>query len=410
LAFLVSVGLVGFSCAALAEEALADAGKGARFGAEWRTLPALDPDYEVVQLTTSDDLDNKSYLDVNPYVPSLNSVVFMSERSGHENLYLMSLDNGKFVQLTDSDDIDGDHANVSPATEEVIYLEDQTFTSVSLRAPYRERKIRTVADKYDVRGIPSLTSDGKKIASSLYDEQERRSSLVLIDVRTGELETVKKLDGKIDHVLINPVHGDTLLFHVAHEDQIGLVDIASKKKTMLTDSSDHGAHPFWLSNGRDAAFAQRINGDTPEQVVTYNIRKNDFFSYDILEYSNHFAMNPARTIIQGDGGKEERYIYYYYIRSGTNRVDTVKMFKHRSTSKTESVHPHAAFINDTDLIFNSDADGDGNVYLLREKYPAGRGGGARCSGPPTRRFLPSGSVSAFSTPGGPHSARPRTRR
>ena len=43
------------------------------------------------------------------------------------------------------------------------------------------------------------------------------------------------------------------------------------------------------------------------------------------------------------------------------------MFKHRSTSVTESVHPHAAFINDTDLIFNSDAAGNGDVYLLREK-------------------------------------------
>jgi hypothetical protein len=79
-------------------------------------------------------------------------------------------------------------------------------------------------------------------------------------------------------------------------------------------------------------------------------------------------MNPAQTIIQGDGHKDSTpYIYYYYIKPGTNKVDTVKMFKHRSTSNTESVHPHAAFINDTDLIFNSDADGNGNVYLLRKK-------------------------------------------
>ncbi|WP_329791164.1 hypothetical protein V1227_04400 [Lentzea sp. DG1S-22] len=138
----------------------------------------------------------------------------MSERDGHENLYLMSLDNGKFVQITDSDDIDGEHANVSPATEEAFYVEDRTFTSVSLRAPYREKKIRTVPDRYGIKGIPSLASDGGTIAASLHDEDEDRSSLVVIDVRTGGMETVKKIDGKVDHVLINPVHGDTLLYHL----------------------------------------------------------------------------------------------------------------------------------------------------------------------------------------------------
>lgn len=368
-AFLVSVGMLGFSCAALAEGSVADSGKGARFGAEWRILPALEPDYEVVQLTTSKELDNKMYLDVDPYVPSLNSVLFMSRRNGHENLYLMSLDNGKFVQVTDSDDIEGDHANVSPETEEAFYFDnDRTLTSVSLRAPYREKKIRTFSDEYDVKGTPSLTSDGKTIAVSLYDRGEKRSSLVLVDVRTGELDTVKKIDGEVDHVLINPVHGDTLLYHLLGESQIGLVNIDTKKKTMLTGSSDSGTHPFWVSNGRDAAFVQQRQGDTPQQVVTYNIRKEEFFSYDIRDSSNHFAMNHAQTIIQGDGHADSApYIYYYYIKPGTNKVDTVKMFKHRSTSHSESVHPHAAFINNTDLIFNSDADGNGNVYLLRKK-------------------------------------------
>ena len=360
--------MFGFPHFALAEESAPDSGKGARFEAEWKTLPALDGDYEVVQLTTSKALDNKMYLDVKPYVPSLNSVVFMSNRDdGHENLYLMSLDSGKFVQLTDSHDIDGDHANVSPATEEAFFVENRTFTRVSLRAPYEEKKIRTVSDKYDVKGIVALTSDGKTIVSSLYDEGENRSSLVMIDVRTGELDTVKKIDGRVDHVLINPVYGDTLLYHVYGEDQIGLVDIGTKKKTLLTDSNDHGVHPFWEAGGRDAAFAQRAQGDTPEQVVTYNIRKERFFSYDIREYSNHFAMNPAQTIIEGDGGSEKPYIFYYKIKPGTNKVDTVKMFKHRSSSASESVHPHAAFINDTDLIFNSDADGNGNAYLLKRK-------------------------------------------
>jgi hypothetical protein len=53
------------------------------------------------------------------------------------------------------------------------------------------------------------------------------------------------------------------------------------------------------------------------------------------------------------------------LEGTSTKVDTGKMCKHRSSSTTKSLHPHAAFINDTDLIFNSEADG--NVYLLRQK-------------------------------------------
>ncbi|HUQ56491.1 hypothetical protein [Lentzea sp.] len=148
----------------------------------------------------------------------------------------------------------------------------------------------------------------------MYDEDEERSSLVLIDMRTGELETVKKIDGKVDHVLINPVRGDRLLYHLLDEDRIGLVTIDTKKKTMLTDSNDHGAHPFWVSNGRDAAFAQRAQGETPEQVVTYNIRKVEFFSYDIRERSKHFAMNPAQTIHPGRRARRLGAAHHPFIR------------------------------------------------------------------------------------------------
>ncbi len=367
LVLLISMSIMGIPHTSYAEDSTSQDGKGARYNAEWRTLPALNSGYEVVQLTTSDALDNKMYLDVNPYVPALDSVVFMSDRNDSENLYLMSLENGSFVQLTDSDDLDGDHSNVSPATEEAFFREGRTFKKVSLHPPYKEKEIYTVADKFDIKGIVSLSSDGKTMASSLYDEEEERSSLVIIDVATGSMERVKRIDGKVDHVLINPVHGDTLLYHVYGENEIGIVDIATKSKKVLTDSGDHGVHPFWGANGLNAAYALRKRNDTPEQVVTYNIRAERYVKYDILKYSNHFAMNPAQTRIQGDGSPDDRYIYYYEIDPGTNKVDPRKMFKHRSSSNEEEVHPHAAFITNTDLIFNSDADGSGDAYLLRKK-------------------------------------------
>lgn len=355
------------------EASPSDGEKGTRYESEWKTLPALDSDYKVIQLTTSKALDNKMYLDVNPYVPSMDSIVFMSERNQKDdaqNLYLMSLDDGSFVQLTDSDNMDGNHANVSPETEEAFFREGRTIKKVSLHSPYKEKTIYTVDDKYDIAGIVSLTADGKTIALSLYDDKEDESTLVTIDVAKGDLEKIKGVDKKVDHVLINP-DGTKLLYHVYKEGIIGLVDIETKSKKILTDSDEEGVHPFWAGNGLDAAYAQRENGDSPEKVVNFNTRTEKYTKYKIEKYSNHFAMNPSQTIIEGDGNGEgssdNHYIYYYKIEPGSNTPDVKKMFEHGSTSHTEQVHPHAAFINNTDLIFNSDASGNGDAYLLKKK-------------------------------------------
>jgi hypothetical protein len=370
LVLLIAAGMLGAPQVSYA--AAVPSGKGTHYDAEWKTREALDPDYEVLQLTTSDALDNKMYLDVNPYVPSLNSVVFNSTRHDDdrdddaENLYLMSLDDGTFVQLTDSDDIDGDHANVSPETEEAFFREGRTLKRVSLREPYREREIVTVDDRFDVKGILDVTTDGKTLAASLYDEDEDRTTLVTVDVGSGDMRTVKKIDHRVDHVLINPLYGDTLLYHVYEEHEIGVVDIDTGDKRVLTVPGDHGVHPFWQEDGVHAAYVDKTHD--PRQIVSYDIRSEGFVIYDLPVDGNHFAMNPAQTILQSDGIKDkDNYIYYYKINPDDNTLDAKRMYKHDSSSDEESVHPHAAFINNHDLIFNSDRDDSGDVYLLRRK-------------------------------------------
>ena len=362
LVLLVALGMVSVPQASYA----APSDKGKHYDAEWKTRDALDPDYEVKQLTTSKALDNKMYLDVDPYVPSLDSVVFNSDRDdGEENLFLMSLHDGKFVQLTDSDGIDGDHANVSPKTEEAFFREGRTFKRISLREPYEEKEIRTVNDRFDPKGIMSLTSDGKAFAVSLYDEDADRSTLAVIDVKSGEMDRVKEIDGRVDHLLINPEYGDTLLYHIYKEHEIGIVDIESGKKKILTKSGDHGVHPFWGANGVAAAYNEKNHN--PRQIVTYNIRNERYVRYDIPEDGNHFAWNPAQTILQSDGSGGDRYIYYYKINPDNDTVDSKKMYKHDGSFDEEAVHPHAAFINNHDLIFNSDRADNGDVYLLKKK-------------------------------------------
>ncbi|NBH09520.1 hypothetical protein [Amycolatopsis sp. SID8362] len=309
------------------------------------------------------------YLDVNPYVPTLNSIVFMSDRDGSQNLYLMSLSDGSFVQLTNHDDIDASHSGISPATEEVFFREGQTVKKVSLRAPYEEEEVYTVDDQYEIKGSLSMGPGGNKFALSLYNKNGY-STLATIDTARSTLEEVRKIKGAVDHVLINPVYGNTLLYHTYDRNQIGLVNIETKQEKVLTKPGDHGTHPFWEHNGQAAGYvlknAREARG-SQEKVVTYSIQAAGYSNYPLTRYSNHVAMNPSGTWIQGDGGPSDRYIYYYVINPRNNTVARQTMFKHDSTSSNELWHPHATFINDTDVIFNSDKDNpgkSGDIYLL----------------------------------------------
>lgn len=460
---------------------------------------AADDGYEIVQLTTDEAMDTKMYLRTTTYVPSLDSIVFMSERVDRaQNLFLMSLeDDGTFVQLTDSEDpepkdpddckdddekdkkdkkdedcdnereIDADHANVSPVPgAEAVYFrqnakdwEDgngqQVIKRVSLRSAedYEETIIYQQENGWwDLKGTPSLSSDGKTLVTFEHcsDKKECKkdydhSRIVTIDLTGDEHEktTVAQVEGKGDHLWINPVHGDTVLYHVLIGDkepckkgddcdaEVGLVDIDSGVVTVLSDEDElgHGVHPFWRpaedparpDDGYIAGYMYKHDDECgkkghprkchedeepeePNKVVTYDIRNleddGDFDEDDLVEhalpddeYSSHMAMSSTGDLLQGDGGTSSGEDYHYFYENlepeGGEMDPGVKMFEHGSCKDHgEQVHPHADFINRSDLLFNSDEffihhpeeDGDdceknvddeddGNVFLLRKKVP-----------------------------------------
>lgn len=349
--------------------------KGKMMPSEWKMLAAMVPDYEVMQLTTSKATDCKLYLNVNPYVANLNAIVFMSTRNGYENLYLLSLKNGTIIQLTDSKAMDGGHANVSAATNTAFFKEDNTIKSVSLIPPYNESVIYSVDTDYDIVGTIAVSSNGQLLGISVYNSDKNVSVLALIDVNNKTLQKVLKDQGKITHVAFNPEYSNKFLYYIDLNDKdddgyMVVVDTNGDNKTILNKLGKHVTHSFWFPDGVTAAYVLKEvkSIDSPhEEIVSYNTATDKYVYYILPNYGNHFAINPSQTIFQGDGGPSDRYIYYFAINPINNKLTATKMFWHNSSSSSQLWHPHAIFINDTDLIFNSDADGNGNVYLLRKK-------------------------------------------
>lgn len=352
----------------LALSSLVYAGKGKTYPSEWKILPALIQDFEVVKLTSNKATDSKLYLNVNPYIPKKNSILFMSERDGYDNLYLLSLKDGKIVQITASKKMDGGHVGVSAVREKAFFREDDVVKSVDLNPPYAEENVYEVKeDNFRISGQISVSPDGYGLTFALYDEDKKISQVVTVDVNEHSAKKVRKEKGRVDHVIFNPIHGDKLLYHVYEKNTVGVVDLNTAQTTVIS-ANVHAVHSFWFSDGITAAYVLKdLDGPVSEQIVGYNTSTKQYIKYDLPYYGNHFAMNPAGTILQGDGNPSDPYITYFYIDHNTQKLNPVKMFKHNSSSTNEDWHPHGVFINDTDLLFNSDAAGNGDVYLLRKK-------------------------------------------
>lgn len=347
------------------------AGKGQYYPPEWRVLPALVSHYEVVQLTNSTSTDSKMYLNVDPFVPALKATVFMSRRDGNSNLYLLSLVNGGITQVTASKILDAAHANVATDAALAFYREVRTIKSVNLYSPFVERKIYEFSSSESISGTLSTTSDGRKLAVALYREKKKDSIIGTIDVATKAFTEVYKSNGRIDHVMINPVYYDHLLYHV-FEGDVAVANTKTSQGVIIghETKSEHVVHPFWFPDGITAAYVLKYtnqDNETREKIITYNTQTKEYGYYKINPRGNHFAVNPATTFLQNDGEPKDKSIYYYPLKPGNDQPVAIRMFAHNSSSSDELWHPHGVFINDTDLLFNSDMGGKGNVYLLRKK-------------------------------------------
>lgn len=331
--------------------------KGKKFPKEWKTLPALDPNFEVMQLTTSKAMDSKLYLKINPYVPSLNSVVFNSDRSGEENLFLMSLETGEITQITEGK-LTADHAGVAGDAEMAFYRAGKSVYSVNLNPPYNETKIITIDSPYRFSGEINTTPNGKFLSLALYDEGKKKSIAIVIDVDKKSYSKIWEEEGigRIDHNAIN-INGTHLLYHVYETRKIVVVDIAAKKGVTV---GTNGVHPFWFYDSKRVAFR------TGKDMIVYDVEKKKSEALSLSVSGNHFAINPSGTMFQGDGHPKDPFIYFYPY-TGSTKLTGVKMFRHGSSSTKELWHPHAHFIGENRLMFSSDVDGNSNVYLLQPK-------------------------------------------
>jgi oligogalacturonide lyase len=363
--------------------------KGKVYPDEHKVLKAEESGFQVLQLTTNAADDSGLYFTNRSFVPDENGLVFTSKRTGAWNLFYMNLKTFTFVQLTDSKDISGTGAEVSPATHEVFYRDGFAIKAVHLKT-LAERTLTTTPKGYNVGSAVSVTAAGKALAFSITerialatktnviysDMDERFAKRPWSAVWTGgadgsgwhEIARQKKW---ISHTLISPENPDLILY--CHEGRWNQVE---QRMWLVNADGSHNrplrpeekpeiaiGHEYWFDDGIHVGYQVRYPKGKP-MIGVADTRDGSYREYPTPYSDSHTQASHQGDLFIGDGTEKEPFLNLYRLEGG--KLTGRHIFRHGSSFSQQHWHPHPAFSpDDAYVLFTSCRAGNGDVYLIK---------------------------------------------
>ncbi|MCM4161331.1 amidohydrolase family protein [Antarcticibacterium flavum] len=184
--------------------------------------------------------------DVHPrYSPNGKEIVFISDRSGADNIWLMDLETKETTQITEDDNQNYFSASWSPDGEYIVGAKGRR--NIKLHLYHREGgKGAQLLDKPDnLKAIdPAFSHDGKSIYYSKrsgawnYNAQLPQYQIGSYDMETGETTDVTARYGSAFTPVLSP-NGKWLVYGTRFEDQTGLV-----RRELATGREEWLAYPI----------------------------------------------------------------------------------------------------------------------------------------------------------------------
>lgn len=330
---------------------------------------------KIIRLTTGPGVSMNLYFEMCSFTADDQYVVFLSQRwAGRDapfDLFRARTDGMELLQLTDCDDLNG--IVVSPETRCALYMTNGKLHTVNLFS-LKEEVIARVPGNLPVQphSLASIDFKGEQYFASCLDENGT-ASLIRAHIPTGEVSVLYQSQ-KQGHVHVNPA-GDTLFF-------IDYLADGSKCYLLDPDGSNRRPYPFeyfahhsWLGEtGKmqgtllppGQALATFREGDEAPEILTSG------------RYYWHSGASRDANWIVADTNWPQEGIFLLHIPGKTVTYVCNPM---STPSHPQWTHPHPSLSPGMKyILFNSDATGVGQVYLveLTEAFLAQAVAGHEC--------------------------------
>lgn len=356
-----------------------------------RTDPATGVSYR--QLTDYRGHSHHLYFTNSGLLPD-GQLLIASHRNNAANYFRVDLESGDLRQVTDfnpAEDPDLLTGFVNPRRDEAYLFCSGQLLAVST-SDGRRRVLCEVPPGY-VSGNLSCTADGQTVCfieredlSDRIDADLRKGyvgfvetfearphcRIRAVDVESTEIRTLHEDDRWIGHCNTSPTDPDTLTF--CHEgpwtrlQRLWALTISTGQARQLrpqTPPDEAIGHEYWFADGSRVGYHGWLNPEThlyghvapdgtDRQEQPWHGRSMHFHSID-------------ETLIVGDGFREKPWLHLWALRDG-GYVGPKALIHHRCSFHVQLLHVHPRMFAGPEgrptIIYTSDRDGYGNVYLV----------------------------------------------
>jgi dipeptidyl aminopeptidase/acylaminoacyl peptidase len=278
-------------------------------------------------------------------------IAYTSDYDGNEqwDLFVVSPGNGQVTNLTNTPEISEEGPMWSPDGNMLAYMvkpkESPTYEiDVMEVATKKVRHLTTNTPKELGNFSPLWSQDGKWIVFSQGHATGKDSNIFIADVATGKATNLTPHEGEktFSATDISPDGKTVLITSNAHNgyDNVGLLEIATKKITWLTDDKWEISSEKFSPDGKRVTWGANIDGN------------RDIFVYDLLTRQSHPLPLPKGVNALGGTAtpftRDGRRILYYH--NGPNAPQDLWVYNYATQKSQQVTHSLVGGVRSEDMV------------------------------------------------------------
>jgi len=283
-----------------------------------------------IQLLQSDDRQSGA-----AWSPDGKWIVFDQDSGGGEiyDLFAVPSDGGEAINVTDTPEISESGAHWSPdgSMLALSYRPKASSTTNLALLDWKTRKVRKLTDEQTANREwygATWSADGKTIYADRANAGDTDSDVYRIDVATGNLENLTPHQGDVLYS-VSSVSPDGLTLLISSNEKggygnVGLLDVASKKRTWVTDVKWEASAGSFSPDGK--TFTYTVNADGRADIYLVERKSGHAAKLSFPEGINFPAGNPTaysstsdRLLVSHQSSTQPADLWVYDIPAHASR-------------------------------------------------------------------------------------------
>jgi len=278
-------------------------------------------------------------------------IAYASDTDGNEqwDIFLVSPKTGEVVNLTTTKEISEESPVWSPDSKQIAYVskaKSGTSYEIDLIDVYsrRVKHLTTNTPKGRNNFGPIFSHDGKSLLYTQSNANGADSTIFLLDLASGKATNLTPHEGDQTYQAsdLSPDDKTVLITSNAHNgyDNVGLLDVASRKIEWLTDDKWEISAGSFSPNGKSVNWASNVDGNT--NLYLYDLAGHKSEMLPLGAGVNSFAGNPMPYSPDGS------HLLYYH--NGPTAPNDVWSYDLVSKATTQVTHSLPAGVRTADMV------------------------------------------------------------